>query len=176
MGRIQRLPQGLRETIDRLLAEGVPQTEIRAQLEPLLARIGEAPLSAAGLNRYAAKWEGIDVRIRAARAIAAAWRDRHGERPETELGQVMVQTVQTFAFELTQRLGSGETEPAELLAMLKDLSLLVERLERAAEIGTRRERELRTLAAQAVGAAAKRLGLTADTAAQLRAAAEGPER
>ena len=129
MGRIRQLPPELRETIDQLLRDGVPQNEIRSRLEPLLAAHGEQPLSAGGLNRYSSRMEAVGQRLREAREVAAAWSARHGDRPETELGQTMIQIVQTLAFEVSHKLASEDWSPDELLATLKDLALLAQRLE-----------------------------------------------
>ncbi len=173
MGRIRQLPKDLREVIDRLLRDGVAQSDIRARLEPLLSERGERPLSAAGLNRYAARMEGIGRRMREAREVAAAWAATHGDRPETELGQTIVQIVQTLAFEVSQKIAAEDMETEELLTSLKDLGLLAQRLERAAELGHRREQELRKTCAAEAEQAAKEQGLSAPTAAAIREAIEG---
>ena len=176
MGRIRQLPPELRETIDQLLRDGVPQNEIRSRLEPLLAAHGEQPLSAGGLNRYSSRMEAVGQRLREAREVAAAWSARHGDRPETELGQTMIQIVQTLAFEVSHKLASEDWSPDELLATLKDLALLAQRLERAAEIGHRREQEIRKTVAAEVEAEATKQGITPATAAAIREAIEGASR
>lgn len=174
--RIRQLPREIRELIDQLLRDGVPQNEIRRRLEPLLAERGEAPLSAGGLNRYATRMEAVGQRLREAREVAAAWSARHGDRPETELGQTMVQIVQTLAFEVSHKLASEETTTEDLLGSLNTLALLAQRLERAAEIGQRREREIRQSVAAEAEAEAKKQGITPATAAAIREAIEGSAR
>ena len=176
MSRIRQLPPELREMIDQLLRDGVAQNDIRDRLEPLLAEHGERPLSAGGLNRYSSRMEAVGQRLCEAREVAAAWSARHGDRPETELGQTMIQIVQTLAFEVSHKLASEDADSGELLTTLKDLALLAQRLERAAEIGHRREREIRQVVGAEAEAAAKSQGITPATAAAIREAIEGAAR
>ena len=175
-GRIRQLPPELRELIDQLLRDGVPQNEIRARLEPLLEQHDERPLSAAGLSRYASRMEAVGQRLREAREVAAAWSARHGDRPETELGQTMIQIVQTLAFEVSHKLVSEDATPDDLLTSLGDLALLAQRLERAASIGQRREQDVRKVVAAEAEAEATKRGITPATAAAIREAIEGAGR
>ncbi len=174
MGRVQRLPQPIKDRLDELLRAGVPQRDILRRLEPLLAAAGERPLSAAGLNRYATRVERAGRRIREAREVADAWTAKFGAQPAGEVGQHVVELLRVLAFEAALHHGDGDGGPVDA-EQLNALALAVQRLERTAEIGARRLRAIRREAADAAGREARRQGLSADAAAAIRAAVEGAE-
>ena len=64
MGRIDRLTADLRDALHALLRAGKTQREILDIMNGKLAELDEAPLSAAGLNRYVK--QGLDPRNRGA--------------------------------------------------------------------------------------------------------------
>lgn len=179
MSRIEQLPPEIKDRIDELLRTGVPQKEILRRLDDPLREIGERPLSAAGLNRYATQMEEIGAELRETRMIAEAWRSKFGERPVSELGQLTVEVLSTLAFKasLQARKESDDPEAGIDPELIGDLALAQYRLERAAEIGRKRERTLleafKKEAADAAGTAARDAGLSPDTAALIRAAIEG---
>ena len=144
--RIDQLPEEIREHILDLLRSGVTQSEIRRRLEEPLREIGERPLSAAGLNRYATRMERVGRRIREYRAISKMWQDQFGEAG-SEVGMQIIEMLRTVAWDLAERaMEESETpgaEPTITPEDLKDLSLGVARLERAADIGTKRARGIR---------------------------------
>ena len=179
MSRIEQLPPALKDRLDELLRNGVPQAEILRRLEDPLREIGERPLSAAGLNRYATQMEEIGAELRETRAIAEAWRSKFGDRPTSELGQLTVEVLSTLAFKASLRARQDSEDPEAGIdpELLGDLALAQFRLERAAEIGTRRERTLREAfakqAAEAVETEARAQGVGPEGIAALRAAIEG---
>ena len=172
MGRIEQLPAELKSRIDELLRSGVSQREILRRLEGPLQEIGEPPLSRSGLNRYATDMAEFGQDLREIRAIADAWRAKPGEQPTGEAGQLTVEILQTLAFRMSLRARRmlDDDETALDPALVNELSLALQRLERAAALGTKRERELRAEFAVQAEAIAKRQGLSADTAAALREA------
>ena len=171
--RIDQLPEEIRELIIEKLRSGVTQAEIRRRLEEPLREIGERPLSAAGLNRYATRMEKVGRRIREYRALSKMWQDEFGEAG-SEVGMHIIEMLRTVAWDLAERAmeesGTPGAEPTVTAEDVKDLSLGVARLERAAEIGTKRRREIRKEMAEEVEEVAKKQGLGADTAAALREA------
>ncbi len=173
MGRIQQLPDAIRERLDELLRAGVSQRDILRRLEPLLAAAGERPLSAAGLNRYATRVERAGRRIREAREVADAWTAKFGESPAGEVGQHVVELLRVLAFESALAHGADSNDGPVDAEQLNALALAVQRLERTAEIGARRLRAIRREAADAAGREARRQGLSADAAGAIRAAVEG---
>ena len=170
--RIEQLPAKLKARVDELLRSGVTQREILHRLEEPLRDIGERPLSAAGLNRYATDMAEYGQELREIRAIADAWRAKPGEEPTGEAGQLAVEILKAAAFRMSLRVRRMLNEDEELIdtSQVKELSLALERLERAAAIGTKREREFRAEFAAEAEKVAKRQGLSADTAAALREA------
>ena len=172
MSRIEQLPPELKARIDELLRAGVSQREILRRLEGPLQEIGEQPLSRSGLNRYATDMAEFGRDLREIRAIADAWRAKPGEQPTGEAGQLTVEILQTLAFRMSLRARRmlDEDETALDPALVNELSLALQRLERAAALGTKRERELRAEFAAQAESIAKRKGVTADTAAAIREA------
>ena len=158
MSRIEQLPPEIKDRVDELLRRGATQAEILRRLEDPLREIGEEPLSRAGLNRYATQMAEVGHELRETRAIAEAWRAKFGDRPTSELGQLTVEVLSTLAFKASLRARQDADDPEATIdaAMLNDLALAQYRLERAAEIGTRRERELlEAFAAKAADMAAE---------------------
>ena len=177
MGRIPQLPPALKSKLDRLLRAGVPQSKILHQLAPLLEQIGEKPLSAATLNRYATKMERVGVKMRQAREVAEVWTTKFGNS-DSKLSQHIIEVLRTLIFELTLKVAEpkdadGADAPPLSADAIARLSLAVQRLERAAKEGAQRERALRQKLTEVVDAEAKRQGLSPDTAGAIRAALLG---
>lgn len=180
MGRIPQLPPKIKSKLDQMLRDGFAQAEIIRRLETPLAQIGEKPLSAAGLNRYATKVEGVGVRMRQAREVAEAWAAKFGES-ESKLSSHIIEMLRVLIFEHTlqaaeeQNADGGEGAAAAPVSqeVIAGLALAAQRIERAAEMGAKRDRELRQELAGVVDAEAKRQGLSPDTAGAIRAALLG---
>lgn len=173
MGRIQQLPTPIKDKIDEMLRENVSQTEIIRRLDQPLRDAGEKPLAAATLNRYATRMENFGQRIRESREIAKVWVAKFGEEPAGEVGQLTIEMLRTLAFELAARardMMDESDEPSIDPAMINELALAIQRLERAAEIGAKRERSIRAEIAAQAETVAKKAGISADTAAAIRAA------
>ena len=174
-GRIQQLPPELKAYVDRRLREGATQRAVIDETRELLADIGEPPLSAAGLNRYATRMEAIGARIRESREIAEMWVAKFGERPTGEIGELMVELLRHLAFEASFRAAESpdDVDPE----LISNLALAAQRLERAAETGTKRQREIRREVASRAGTAvedeARKRGLPPDVAAAMRAVVQG---
>lgn len=176
MGRIQQLPARLRSTLDELLRAGATQKSILGHLNPLLIEHGIKPLSAGGLNRYASKMEFAGRRIREAREIAEVWTAKFGEAPTSDLSQHIINMLRTMAFEFALN-ADGQTDdegnPVIDPQAINELALAVQRMERAAQLSTQREKELRLAFADEAEKVGKKQGLTADAAAAMRAALVG---
>lgn len=180
MGRIQQLPRAIRAEFEKLYRDNVPQAEIVRRLATPLKEIGEKPLSAATVNRYATKMERIGIRIRQTREVADAWTAKFGES-ESNLSQHIIETLRVLVFEHTMQIaeaqdaagGDGADTPPLSTDVMASLALTVQRLERAAKEGNQRERLMRQELAGVVDAEAKRHGLTKDTAGAIRAALLG---
>ena len=146
MGRIDALAEDVQGLINRHLRGGLPLTQIREVVNKRLVEAGEKPLSYSSLNRYAAKVEQTAHRMRQAREMARVWKNRFGEDPDEDLTGLMVDMLQTEVFEAITRLHkSDEALDAETV---NQLALGMQRLARAAELSTKREREIRREAAE----------------------------
>ena len=155
-----------------MLRDGATQAEIRRRTEPPLAAVDEAPFSRSSMNRYALAMERFGRRVREARAVADAVVERFGERPTGEIGQLTIEMLRMIAFELIVR-GTEDPDQALDAKDVKEWALAMERLERAEAVGRAREQAMReAVAAQAEQIAVGR-GISAGTAAEIRAAIEG---
>ena len=165
IGRIDQLAPELKETIDRLLREGVSQVEIRRRMERPLAEAGERPLSVGGLSRYASRMEEIGKDLRETEAMANALTAKLGDRPTGEVGRLTVEMLKTLAFKAA--IGMQDDLDPETI---NQLALAVQRLERAHQMSAKREQEMRDAFAAQAESEAKKRGIDPDTAAALRAA------
>ena len=180
MGRIDQLPQELKDLIHKLFRAGVSQAEVKDTLKLKLAAIGQPPISAATINRYASKMEQVGVRMRQAREVADAWTSKFGES-ESKISQHIIEVLRVLIFEHTLQVaeaqdaagGDGADGTPLSHEAIAGLALAAQRIERAAEMGAKRERDLRQELAGVVDAEAKRQGLAKDTAAAIRAALLG---
>lgn len=171
MSRIQQLPPAIKDVLDRLLRRNVSQSEILQRLEPLLAEAGESPLSKSSLSRYAVRMEAVGARMREARAVAEAWTAGATDiDSESRLGRHIIEMLRTLAFDHVISLDPGDTETPLSAQAINDLALAVQRLENAADLTSRREREIRREVAAQAETEAKKRGISGDTAAALREA------
>ena len=165
---IDRLPDDIREQFQELLRDPrVTQLDVVARINALLEEEGRPErLSKSAVNRYAVRMEEVGARMRQSREVADMWIGKLGAEPQGKVGKLLNEMVRTLAFETAMKLGEGE-EPAEP-KMLKDLSIAVERLEKAASENVKREEEIRKRAlaeaAARVDEGAKAQGLTEDQA------------
>ena len=171
MGRIQQLPPEIKAYLDRRLREGAAQAAVIDETRTMLAELGEPPLSRSGVNRYATRMEKIGRRIREAREVSEAWIAKFGEEPAGDVGAMIVEMLRTLAFEAAH--SAAESDGPVDTDMINDMALAVRRLEQAAETGAKREREIRTEAAEAAGTEARRLGISPDFEAAIRRVAQG---
>ena len=158
MSRIRQLPPEIKARLDELLRSGVSQTEILHRLEEPLREIGERPLSASGLSRYAREMEAVGRDLRETRAMADAWTANLGERPTGNVSALTIQILQTVALRAARRAWATdeETDAGVDSGLIGELALAVQRLERSASLSLARERELRKeFAAEAAEVAAQ---------------------
>ena len=170
MGRIEEIGGEVKDTVDRLLRSGTSQRRILEALKPLCDAAGEAPISAGGLNRYAAKWARIGQDIRETERVASVWIKEFGEKP-SRAGALIVEMLKSTTFraiaEMRDREDGGEAiESSELAA----LALTIQRLERTDALADERLRKLRSEIAGEAESEARKRGISADTAAAIREA------
>lgn len=173
MGRIQQLPEELRDEINRLLRQGISQVEILDRLKNPLQEAGQAPISRSSLNRYATRMEQTGRRIREAREIAGVWTQKFGEAPTGDLSSHIIEMLRTLTFEITLKAGDDGAEDAMDVEDVNKLALAVQRLETAAAQSHRREREIREEVAAQAEKEMKRAGISGPVASAVRAALGG---
>ena len=180
MGRIPQLPTAIKSKLDQMLRDGYSQAEILRLLTEPLEQMGEKPLSAAGLNRYATKMEQVGMRIRQNRELAEAWTAKFGEA-QSKIGSHIIEMLRLLVFERTLQVaedqnadsGDGAENATVSQEVIAGLALAVQRLEKASEMGAKRDRELRQELAGRFDEEAKRQGLSPDSASAIRAALLG---
>lgn len=105
----------------------------------------------------------IGQKMQERQQMANALTSKLGEVPQGDIGKLLINITQSLAFDILSDAAEND-EPASL-GMLKDLSLLVRRLESANMDSIKREKEIRKAvaeeAANTAEAVAKQAGLTA---------------
>jgi hypothetical protein len=164
---IEKLPEDIQEKLRELLKDPrVSQLEATRRINEILESQGtDERLSKSAVNRYSIRMEAVGKKIREMREVSKMWVDRLGNEPVGKVGILLNELVRNLAMEtaLTAAEGDGPVAPA----MLKDLAIAVEKLERAASENTKREKEIRKeMAEEAADTASfemKKAGISADT-------------
>lgn len=172
--KVEQLPEEVKRFLDAMLRDKrYSQQEVLDEVNKQLTALGipqAEQLSKSGLNRYALRMESIGKKMRETNAIADAWVSRLGDKPQSQLGKLVTQMIHTMAFELSLDMQNGATEVS--VGELKELALVVQRLEQAETSSVKREKEIRKAfaeqAASAVEAVAKVAGLTSDAISTIK--------
>ncbi len=169
---IDRLPEDIRAKLQELLRDPrVTQLEAVQQINEILEQDGLEKLSKSAVNRYSLRMNKVGEKLRQSREIAKMWIGRLGAEPQGEVGKLLNEMVRTLAFEATMSMAEG-SEPVEP-KMLKDMSIAIERLEKAASENVKREEEIRKQAKEdAVEEIEKKVGFNADQMSMIRKALE----
>ena len=162
--KIDLLPEEIRDQLHALLRDKRhTQEDIRAAVNELIDESGlpeDLKISRTGLNRYASRMETLGAKIREGREIADVWVSRLGSAPTSDIGKLLQEFVKSLAFETTMSLSESESvvEPKALA----QLALVAARIEQAAMMSTKREKEIRAaFAAEAATEAIVANGLLA---------------
>ena len=178
---IDRLPPDILDQLQALLRDPrVTQLEATSRINAVLEEMGEEGVSKSAVNRYAVKMEEVGAKLRQSREVADMWIARLGAQPQGKLGHLVNEMLRTLAFDLSIKLQEGhldnETMPA-VIGQIKELSLTMMRLERAANLNVEREREIQAQAkaeaAEAAEKVAKQGGLSSASVQELRRAILG---
>lgn len=172
--KIDLLPEAIRDQLHALLRDKRhTQEDIRAAVNELIDDAGlpdDLKISRTGLNRYASRMETVGAKIREGREIADVWVSRLGSAPTSDVGKLLQEFVKSLAFETTMKLSEADTlvEPKALA----QLALVAARIEQAAMMSTKREKEIRAeFAAKAAietEKMVKQAGLTEEAAANIK--------
>lgn len=164
--KIDLLPEEIKDQLNSMLRDGrLEQQEILDIVNGQIEDAGlkdDAKLSKSGLNRYATRMEQVGAKIRQAREVAEVWTAKLGDAPTSEVGKLLQEVVRTMAFETGMALSeSGDPVPPKALSQL---ALAIQRVEQAAMVSHKREKEIRqefaSEAAEAAEKIAKKQGLT----------------
>lgn len=164
---IDILPQAVRDQLHAWLRDpGITQIEATDRANALLEALGvEQRLSRQAINRYDLRMREVGEKLRQSRQVAEMWIGKLGAAPSGQTGHLINELLRTMAFDLTLKLQEGELTEESLpgiIDMLKQLSLSVVRLERAASENVKREAEIEKRAReQALQAAAERVNSAA---------------
>ncbi len=174
---ITRLPGEILNKLHELLRDPrVTQLEATAKInEILVAENGGKPLSKSAVNRYAIQMERVGEKIQQSREIAKMWIGKLGAAPQGEMGHLLNESLRSMIFEFQLKLQDIELDE-ETMPMfskfMRDMSLILQRLEAASTMNVKREAEIRRqaleAAAKAVGETAKEAGVASDTIARLK--------
>ncbi|GAB5378978.1 MAG: DUF3486 family protein [Aliiglaciecola sp.] len=164
--KIDQLPEEIKaELIELLRDPSVTQTAVLNHVNALIEAAGlpdDEKISRSGINRYATRMATVGGRIQEAREVSKMWVDQLGTKPTGEVSKVLIEMVRTLAFDSVLQISeSGEPVPPKFI---KELSIGVERLEKAASESTKREKEIRKAMAEEVAeqaeSVAKAAGMT----------------
>lgn len=158
--KIDLLPAEIQRELNALLSnKRHTQADIRAAVNELIDKAGlpqDMQLSRSGLNRYAADMETAGAKIREMNAIAEQWTGQIDIEKSGETSKLLIQIVRSLAFDVVLKMqqGDGKIDPKGL----KELSMAIEKLEKAATESNKREQEIRRqFAAEAADAVTEEL-------------------
>lgn len=151
---IERLPQDVLEKLQELLRDArVSQCEATVRINRILEEDGiPERVSKSAVNRYAMRMEEVGAKLRQSREIAKMWIGRLGAEPQGEVGKLLNEMVRALAFEVTMNMAEGGIEEVKP-KMLRDMSIAIEKLEKAASENVKREEEIRKRAIEEAAAA-----------------------
>lgn len=151
--KIETLPGEVKSLLDAMLRDKeYTQQEVLAEVNKQIEELGlpnDEKISRSGLNRYATKMEQFGKKMRETNAIADAWVQRLGDKPNGQVGNLLIQMTRSMAFDLALTAQENEDEPASI-GMLKELALTIQRLEKAASASLQNEKEIRKAFAEEV--------------------------
>lgn len=175
---VETLPPDLLEKLHALLRDPrVSQLDATARINAILEEEGHPErLSKSAVNRYAVRMERVGEKLRQSRAVAEMWIGKLGATPQGQVGHLVNEMLRTLAFDLSIRLQDGELTKESMpgvIDMLKNLSLSIMRLERAASENVKREEEIRRKAreesAETAAKIARQGGMSKETVEAIKA-------
>jgi len=169
---IDMLPSDIKSQLQELLRDPrVTQLAATAKINTILEQEGhEERVTKSSVNRFAVRMEAVGSKLRQSREIADMWVGKLGSQPAGQVGHLLNEMVRTLAFDAAMQLSEGDA-PVEP-KMLKDLSIAIERLERASSENEKRTAEIRKTALEdavnTVAKTAQQDGVSAETILKIR--------
>lgn len=169
--KIDLLPEAIKSELNALLRDGkMTQKLIVEKVNALILDAGlgeEIKVSASGVNRYSTQMESIGADIRQAREMSEIWVAKLGNKPTGEVSQLLMEMLRSQFFKLMMK---ANDDPDEVLdpKTIGELSLSLQRLERAALLNIEKEKQIKKAFAEQVAeqidSSAKQVGLTTEGA------------
>ena len=156
---IDVLPEQAREALHAWLRDpGITQKEATRRTNALLEELGVPQrVTHQSVNRYDLRMREVGEKLRQSRQVSDQWIAKLGSEPGGKIGHLVTEMLRTLAFDITLQLDKAELDPESLPGVVDaaaKVSLMAQRLERASEINTRRERQLKREAAEELAAMA----------------------
>jgi hypothetical protein len=148
---IEQLPPDILEQLQELLRDPrVSQLDATAKINAILEADGHPErISKSAVNRYSQRMEQVGERLRQSRQVAEMWIGKLGAQPQGQMGHLINEILRTLAFDMSMQLQDDAVAAVDaesragVISMLKELSLSVVRLERAASENVKREEDIR---------------------------------
>ncbi|REL32527.1 DUF3486 family protein [Thalassotalea euphylliae] len=173
--KIDLLPEALKKELDALLRDkSYSQADILAAINERISEQGlgdEKKISRSGLSRYSMEMEAVGAEVRAMREATEAWVAQFGEKPTGETAQLLLEMLRTQHFKLLMQ---ANADPDMVLdaKTINALALALQRLESAAMLTMKREKEIKKAfaeeAAEEIEKTALMQGATAEGAKLFR--------
>ena len=164
---IKRLPAELREAVDQAIADGATIDEITARI-----RAEGEDCSRSAVGRYAKNMRDLIRQQQETDRTIKAWAQALGERPEGDVGRILIETLQSMVLDTMADL-RGRDEPVPMKE-LDRLSHILKRIEATEKLRKDRERAAeKAEKAKSAGRAKGQGGLSPEAVAIIRAEVEG---
>jgi DNA-binding transcriptional regulator WhiA len=146
MGRkstVDLLPEEFKEALNALLRDpAVTQLEAAEKVNQLLQQAGEDErVSKSAINRYSMRMDKIGAKLKQSREISNMWIAKLGSQPQGQVGHLLNEVVRNLAFDTAIAL-SEEEDPVPP-KLIKELSIAIEKLEKAASENEKRTAQIR---------------------------------
>ena len=166
---IKRLPAELREAVDQAIADGATIDEITARI-----RAEGEDCSRSAVGRYAKNMRDLIRQQQETDRTIKAWAQALGERPEGDVGRILIETLQSMVLDTMADL-RGRDEPVPMKE-LDRLSHILKRIEATEKLRKDRERaaeKAKAEKAKSAGRTKGQGGLSPEAVAIIRAEVEG---
>ena len=161
---IDRLPTELREAVDQAIADGATIDEITARI-----RAEGEDCSRSAVGRYAKNMRDLIRQQQETDRTIKAWAQALGERPEGDVGRILIETLQSMVLDTMADL-RGRDEPVPMKE-LDRLSHILKRIEATEKL--RKDRERAAEKAAQANQPKRQGGLSPEAVAIIRAEVEG---
>ncbi len=161
---IKRLPAELREAVDQAIADGATIDEITARI-----RADGEDCSRSAVGRYAKTMRDLIRQQQETDRTIKAWAQALGERPEGDVGRILIETLQSMVLDTMADL-RGRDEPVPMKE-LDRFSHILKRIEATDKL--RKDRERAAEKAAQANQPKRQGGLSPEAVAIIRAEVEG---